>query len=207
MCDLERQKLLIESSWMAISITEGMVTSAWILPTISNKIAVTLIFLTHITSTLSLFPSLRSPFSPLLQNNVVMWFHELLANTEWGRGSVNDLLVECGGNKSVVLHINKTLQTCQLILTLIVGPQYEDLDIGMNPFHFQYLISNSLYCPLYNSHNLNLENLVLDQLVTPSLIFSFIHITFLLDLTNRGAMTALCFVVEHAGSSLSMKEM
>ena len=41
--------------------------------------------------------------------------------------------------------------TCQLILTLIVGPQYEDLDIGMNPFHFQYLISNSLYCLLYNS--------------------------------------------------------
>ena len=57
--------------------------------------------------------------------------------------------------------------TCQLILTLIVGPQYEDLDIGMNPFHFQYLISNSLYCLLYNSHNLNLDNLVLDQLVTP----------------------------------------
>ena len=24
--------------------------------------------------------------------------------------------------------------TCQLILTLVVGPQYEDLDIGMNPF-------------------------------------------------------------------------
>ena len=46
-------------------------------------------------------------------------------------------------------------------------PQYDDLDIGMNPFHFQYLISNSLYCLLYNSHNLNLENLVLDQLVTP----------------------------------------
>ena len=113
------------------------------------------------------FSLLRSPFSPLLQNNVVMWFHELLANTEWGRGSVNDLLVECGRNKSVVLHINKTLQTCQLILTLIVGPQYEDLDIGMNPFHFQYLISNSLYCLLYNSHNLNLDNLVLDQLVTP----------------------------------------
>ena len=108
---------------------------------------------------------------------------------------------------SVVLHINKTPQTCQLILTLIVGPQYEDLDIGMNPFHFQYLISNSLYCLLYNSHNLNLENLVLDQLVTPSLIFSFILITCLHDLTNRGAMTMLCFVVKHAGSSLSMKEM
>ena len=77
----------------------------------------------------------------------------------------------------------------------------------MNPFHFQYLISNSLYCLLYDSHNLNLENLVLDQLVTPSLIFSFILITCLHDLTNRGAMTALCSVVKHAGSSLSMKEM
>ena len=42
-------------------------------------------------------------------------------------------------------------------------------------------ICNSLYCQPYSSYNVNSENLVLDQLIIPQLIYFFIHITNLLD--------------------------
>ena len=48
-------------------------------------------------------------------------------------------------------------------------------------FHSQDLISNSPPCLTYNSHDASLENLVLDQLVIPLLIFFFILNTCLLD--------------------------
>ena len=46
----------------------------------------------------------------------------------------------------------------------------------------QDLICNSPYCLLYSSCYVNLENLVLDQLIIPKLIFSSILITCLLDI-------------------------
>ena len=42
------------------------------------------------------------------------------------------------------------------------------------------LISNSFYCLTYNSYDVNLENLVLDPLIIPQLMFSFILITTML---------------------------
>ena len=50
-----------------------------------------------------------------------------------------------------------------------------------NPFHSQYFFSNSPYCLLCKSYDINLENLVLDQTTIPLLIFFFILITCLLD--------------------------
>ena len=43
-------------------------------------------------------------------------------------------------------------------------------------------IRNSPYCQSYNSYNVNSENLVLDQLIIPKLIFFFILITYLVDI-------------------------
>ena len=43
-------------------------------------------------------------------------------------------------------------------------------------------ICNSPYCQPYNSYNVNSENLVLDQLIIPKLIFFFILITYLVDI-------------------------
>ena len=42
-------------------------------------------------------------------------------------------------------------------------------------------ICNSLYCQPYSSYDVNPENLVLDQLIIPKLIYFFIHISYLLD--------------------------
>ena len=41
---------------------------------------------------------------------------------------------------------------------------------------------NSPYCQPYNSYNVSSENLVLDQLIIPKLIFFFILITYLVDI-------------------------
>ena len=43
-------------------------------------------------------------------------------------------------------------------------------------------ICNSPYCQPYNSYNVSSENLVLDQEIIPKLIFSFILITYLVDI-------------------------
>ena len=43
-------------------------------------------------------------------------------------------------------------------------------------------ICNSSYCQPYNSYNVSSENLVLDQLIIPKLIFVFILITYLFDI-------------------------
>ena len=43
-------------------------------------------------------------------------------------------------------------------------------------------ICNSSYCQPYNSCNVSSENLVLDQLIIPKLIFFFILITYLVDI-------------------------
>ena len=50
------------------------------------------------------------------------------------------------------------------------------------PFDSQDLISNSPYCLPYSSGDVGLENLVLDQLIFPKFLFSFILITCLLDI-------------------------
>ena len=46
----------------------------------------------------------------------------------------------------------------------------------------QDLISNSPYCLLYNSYDVSLENLELDQPIIPKLIFFYILISCLLDI-------------------------
>ena len=43
-------------------------------------------------------------------------------------------------------------------------------------------ICNSPYCRPYNSYNVSSENLVLDQLIIPKLIFFFILNTYLVDI-------------------------
>ena len=43
-------------------------------------------------------------------------------------------------------------------------------------------ICHSPYCQPYNSYNTSSENLVLDQLIIPKLIFFFILITYLVDI-------------------------
>ena len=43
-------------------------------------------------------------------------------------------------------------------------------------------IGNSPYCQPYNSYDVSSENLVLDQLIIPKLIFFFIFITCLVDI-------------------------
>ena len=42
--------------------------------------------------------------------------------------------------------------------------------------------SKSPYCLPYGSHDVSSENLVLDQLIIPQLIFFFILITYLVDI-------------------------
>ena len=43
-------------------------------------------------------------------------------------------------------------------------------------------ICNSPYCQPYNSYNVSSENLVLDQIIIPKLIFFFILITYVVDI-------------------------
>ena len=43
-------------------------------------------------------------------------------------------------------------------------------------------IYNSPYCQPYSSYNVSWENLVLDPLIIPKLIFVFILITYLIDI-------------------------
>ena len=50
------------------------------------------------------------------------------------------------------------------------------------PCNSQDLISNSPNCLLYNSYNISLENLELDQLMIPQFVFFFILIICLLDI-------------------------
>ena len=63
--------------------------------------------------------------------------------------------------------------------------------LGKDTLPLQYLpltlylsdqICNSPYCQPYNSYNVSSENLVLDQLIIPKLIFFFILITYLVDI-------------------------
>ena len=51
-------------------------------------------------------------------------------------------------------------------------------------FYSQDLYSNSPYCLLYNSCDIGWENLVLDQLIIPRLIFVFILIFCLHDIVS-----------------------
>ena len=44
---------------------------------------------------------------------------------------------------------------------------------------------NSSYCQPYNSYNVSSENLVLDQLIIPKLIFVFILITYQFDIAGK----------------------
>ena len=46
----------------------------------------------------------------------------------------------------------------------------------------QDLISNSPYCLSYNSHDVSIENLFLDLLIIPELMFFYILITSLLNM-------------------------
>ena len=48
--------------------------------------------------------------------------------------------------------------------------------------YLQDWMCNSLYCQLYNSYKISLENLVLDQLIIPKFMFFSILITYLFDI-------------------------
>ena len=50
------------------------------------------------------------------------------------------------------------------------------------PFHFQDLISKSPYCLPNNSYDVSSENVVLNHLIIPFLIFFFILIICLFDI-------------------------
>ena len=50
------------------------------------------------------------------------------------------------------------------------------------PFHFQDLISNSPYCLPNNYYDVSSENVVLNHLIIPYLIFFFVLITCLFDI-------------------------
>ena len=52
----------------------------------------------------------------------------------------------------------------------------------IKPLNSQDLISNSPNCLLYNSYDVTLENLELDQPIIPKLIFFYILISCLLDI-------------------------
>ena len=50
------------------------------------------------------------------------------------------------------------------------------------PFNPQDILSNSRYCLPYNSYEASLENLLLDQLVIPLIVFFLFLIAFLLGI-------------------------
>ena len=67
-------------------------------------------------------------------------------------------------------------------LSLSTGPYTMVIDLKLCWYsNSQDLISNSPYCQSYSSCDVSLENLVLDQLIIPQMIFFFILITCLLD--------------------------
>ena len=74
-------------------------------------------------------------------------------------------------------------------------------------FHSQDLISDSLYCLPYKSYDVRSENLVLDQLIIPSLIFFLNLITCLFDITlilwweilSWSPMGVECLKPQHTG--------
>ena len=49
-------------------------------------------------------------------------------------------------------------------------------------FHSQDLISNSAYCLPYNSYDISSENLVLNQLIIPEVMFFSILVTCLFNI-------------------------
>ena len=57
---------------------------------------------------------------------------------------------------------------------------------GINPLTLQLpdQICNSPYCQTYNSYKVSSENLVLDQLGIPKLIFFFILVSYLVDIVS-----------------------
>ena len=66
----------------------------------------------------------------------------------------------------IVLDIYYNLKMCCYFLFKVI--KYAGLAHAVFwPFHPQDLIRNSPYCLLYNSYDVNMENLVLDQLMIP----------------------------------------
>ena len=57
------------------------------------------------------------------------------------------------------------VETC--IKTLSDVGECESLSVTPPTFNSQDIISNSSYCLPYNSYDVNLENLILDQLIIP----------------------------------------
>ena len=55
------------------------------------------------------------------------------------------------------------------------------MPFNFEPFNSQDLITNSPFCLQYHSYDVSLENLVLNQLMIPLLIFLFILITYPVD--------------------------
>ena len=67
-------------------------------------------------------------------------------------------------------------------------------------------ICNSLYCQPYNSYNVSSENLVLDQLIIPKLIFFFILITYLFDIVLIAALAERSPIIIQYSSNPSRRK-
>ena len=62
------------------------------------------------------------------------------------------------------------------------GPMHTSTFLTPLTLYLPDQICHSPHCQPYNSYNVSSENLVLDQLIIPKLIFFFILITYLVDI-------------------------
>ena len=67
-------------------------------------------------------------------------------------------------------------------------------------------ICNSPYCQPYNSYDVRSENLVLDQLIIPKLIFFFILITYLFDIVLIAALAERSPIIIQYSSNPSRRK-
>ena len=84
-------------------------------------------------------------------------------------------------NKSHGLH-NAQTETNKHESHEALGPCWSLFCYLRQPFHSQDFIGNSPNCFTYNSYPNSSENLVLDQLIIPLLMYFFILITCLFDI-------------------------
>ena len=75
-----------------------------------------------------------------------------------------------------------SIHTCDKQIRLSLCPYLLFWINHDEPFHLQDLISNSHYCLSYNSYDVSSENVVLNHLIIPYLIFFFILVTCLFDI-------------------------
>ena len=89
----------------------------------------------------------------------------------------------------IFLNIKRTTALCTDVESICKTEDSMIFKIANKPTYPAFLtlklpdpICNSPYCRPYSSYNVSSENLVLDQLIIPKLIFFFILITYLVDI-------------------------